>query len=453
MAENKNILFLYCDQMQHNRMGFIDGVAHTPNLDALAREGVHCTHMITQHAQCAPSRASLFTGKSAHECGVMVNQGFFDHRRHLTHEDTTLARVLQNHGYETAYFGKSHLEAPLVDLGFEHGVNYDGKKYSEEQARELGLEGLPNCFISDHLATRDAIDFVKGRRNGSKPLFLTLSLNLPHPPFCEMEEFIDHFPAEKMTLPESYYRETYEGKPAFQKVHVEDGQHAAGNETAQKNMMAQYYSMIAQGDALFGQLMEAMKSQGLWDDTIVLFLSDHGDMMGAHRTIKKGTLPYDELYRVPCLFKLPAVKESSRSVVDDLLSSQAIAGTLLELVGIEVPESFTGGQFLDAFSRTEHPENECVFFEHYAAYWGVHPFYGCRTREFKYVRYYGEDQAEEMYHLESDPNELSNLAHVAEYSEQRRILARLADHWWSRTGGRDARYYASPEFKSGALPA
>ncbi len=447
-----NILLLYCDQMQHSRLGFVDGVAHTPYLDALAAEGVHFDHMITQQAQCAPSRACLFTGRSAHECGVMVNKGFFDHQRHLTAEDLTLARQLKSHGYETAYFGKSHLHAPLTELGFDHGGSYDELSYSAEEARNLGCAGLHDSFISDHAATEDALKYLESRSEPVSPLFLTLSLNLPHPPFYADEEFIGKFPLEKMALPESYYRETFRGKPRYQQEHAEDGMHSAGDEAQQKEMTAQYYSMIARADALFGRVIEHFKAHDQWDNALVLFLSDHGDMMGAHKMVVKGTLPYDELYRVPCIFKLPAAgAQSRRAVVDDLLSSQGIAGTLLELAGLDVPACFTGGSFADAFWRDARPADEIVFFEHYAAYWGIHPFYGCRTRKRKYVRYYGDDLAEEFYDLESDPDELLNLAGDPNYALEKEALAAQADGWWQRTGGRNAAYYASEDFKSGLL--
>jgi arylsulfatase A-like enzyme len=91
MDNRPNILVLMCDQMQATRMGFVDGVAHTPTLDRLAGEGIHFTHAFTVHGQCVPSRASFMTGQSPHECGVMVNYGFFDHRGMLTTQHNTVA--------------------------------------------------------------------------------------------------------------------------------------------------------------------------------------------------------------------------------------------------------------------------------------------------------------------------------------------------------------------------
>ncbi|HCQ02093.1 MAG TPA: hypothetical protein DIT99_16000 [Candidatus Latescibacteria bacterium] len=88
-----------------------------------------------------------------------------------------------------------------------------------------------------------------------------------------------------------------------------------------------------------------------------------------------------------------------------------------------------------------------MFFEHYAAYWGLHPFYGVRTRTMKYVRYYGNDDTEELYDLEKDPDELRNLAGEVHYVDMQRVLANRADAWWQSTDGRDVNYYESDFFR------
>lgn len=106
-----------------------------------------------------------------------------------------------------------------------------------------------------------------------------------------------------------------------------------------------------------------------------------------------------------------------------------------------------GVHFNHAFTEQAQcfPSRAC--FEHYGAYWGFHPFYGIRTRDAKYVRYFGPDDTEEMYDLNADPHELNNVAESESYSRQRRELTALADEWWEQTGGRDLDYYESDHFK------
>lgn len=438
MKKQPNILILYCDQMQHNRMGFVDGIAHTPNLDRLAAEGIHFTHAITQQGQCVPSRAVLLTGQSAHECGVMINYGFYGHRNMLTTMHNTLPKVLKEVGYETAWFGKGHLGSPLKELGFDYGL------YSEHL--DLTSDKLRRFYDEDCVSIDETLKFLRSRKKPDNPLFLTVSTNAPHPPFRCMDDYIDWFPESEMKLEDSYYEENFTDKPEFQRKRSEWALETGMTEAEFKKSQAYYYSMIAQNDELLGLIIDEFKRQGKWDNTIVLFTSDHGEMLGAHRIINKGTFPYDELYRIPCILKPATGTEYSRRVIDDLISSQAYAGTLLKLAGLDVPKSFTGGNFAAALERDCHPENEYVFFEHYASHWGRHPFYGIRTRTSKYVRYYGEDNTEELYDLGNDPLELNNKAFDPAWAEMKNSLKKKADQWWRNTRGKGAGYYETPDF-------
>ena len=131
-----------------------------------------------------------------------------------------------------------------------------------------------------------------------------------------------------------------------------------------------------------------------------------------------------------------------------MVSNERFAATVMRLAGLVPPPSFRHGDFADAFDRDGPPEDEEVFFEHYGAYWGVHPFYAIRTRRHKYVRYFGPDDCEEMYDLEADPMELVNVASDAAFAEVRAGLSRRADEWWKETGGREFEYYESDAFRN-----
>jgi arylsulfatase A-like enzyme len=453
-----------CDQMQARRMGFVDGVAYTPNLDQLAREGVHFTQLITVHGQCAPSRCAFFTGMSPHECNVMVNTGFFGHCGHLTAKNRTFAHVFQEAGYTTAHFGKSHLGSPLRNMGFHFGECIDGHfpegkepiervQIREENLRSGGdgyaegdgLDGKPSThykYLAEGLAFLDQFNPSTG------PLFFMFDTNLPHPPFYYEKEWQDRFRPENMVLPRSYFEETFEGKPEFLKKHAMGGPHKLADEAQLREEMAQYYTMISAVDKACGQIVDAFKRMGMWDNTIVVFTSDHGDMMGSHRIRRKGTMPYEELYKVPCIMKLPTGMNSRRKTIDDVLISTDLPGALLEMAGIDPPEPFSGSDVVRALKREVAPEDAHVFFEHYAAWWGIHPFYGVRTMTMKYVRYYGNDQTEELYDLQADPDELRNLADDPHYADKKRELAQLADQWWKTTGGKPADFYESEAFKN-----
>lgn len=461
-----NILILMCDQMQARRMGFVDGIAYTPNLDALAAEGVHFPNAITCHGQCVPSRCAFMTGLSPHECNVMVNYGFFDHCGHLTARNRTFVQEFRRAGYTTAHFGKSHLGSPLSVMGFDVGECLDGNfprgKEPIERVRlrqqhvaaggdghaesdGLGGDGRPSTHYK---YLREGLAWLRDYQPDRGPLLFMFDTNLPHPPFYWEPQWRDRFRPEQMILPRSYYQETFEAKPEFLRRHAIGGPHRLDSEDQLRLEMAQYCTMIAAVDKACGQIMDVFRHKGLWDQTLVLFLADHGDMMGAHRFRRKGTMPYEELYNIPCLLKLPAGMATPRRVIPEVIGSTALPGALLELAGIEPPAPFSGGEVVRALRRDRPLGNEHAFFEHYAAWWGLHPFYGVRTADRKYVRYYGADRTEEMYDLSADPDELRNVAFDPAYHRERERLARMADDWWDRTGGKTVDFYESDEFKN-----
>ncbi len=450
MTSRPNVLLLMCDQMQARRMGCAgDPVADTPFLDSLATEGVRLTQMISAHGQCVPSRASFITGLPPHQCGVVVNYGFYDHQNRLNPQrDRTIGQVFRDAGYRTVYFGKCHFGLPLDRLGYDEGIDHDTRRVADDEAEARGIGHVPQTLRRDYVAADDAEDWLQSYEpDDESPLFFTFSTNLPHPPFLhEPRHAVD--PAA-LQLPVSYYEESFASKPAWLKEHAE-GSHSAGDEVQARDELARYYSMIAMMDEHFSRVAGQFKRLGLWDNTIVLFVADHGDMMGAHGISKKGTLPYEELYNVPCIFKLAAGQNSVRAVVDDVVSSVQLAGALSTLAGVDAVGAFPHGDLCSLFARDQPVAEEIVFFEHYAAYWGIHPFYGARTRDFKYVRYFGDADAglEELYHLTRDPHELINLADDAGHADTKRRLAQLADAWWQNTGSRDFAWYESATFRS-----
>ncbi|RMD77502.1 MAG: DUF4976 domain-containing protein, partial [Lentisphaerae bacterium] len=439
-----HVLILMCDQMQHHRLGILDPNAYTPHLDRLVSEGVHFTHAFTQQGQCVPARAVFMTGQPAHRCGVIVNYGFYGHQNMLTSRHVTLPSILRRHGYHTVHFGKRHFGTHLDALGFDVWDDYEEHEPDDEEAADLGIQFVPNQLRKDYRAAQQAVEFLNNYSpQPDRPLYFVFSTNLPHPPFFTDPNYRDRFSPEQFRLPESFFHEDFAHKPPFLKEHVEDGRHGIFDPDALREMMHQYYTMIAAMDEHIGQMIECFKAKGMWEDTLVLFFADHGDMMGSHKMRLKGTLPYDELYRIPCIFKLPQSCQAISPRVSNLVSSVQFPATILDLCGIEPPPSFEGESFARLFfEHVPTTSDKPVFFEHYAAYWGIHPFCGIRTHTHKYV-YYLASEEEELYDLEQDPNELHNLASVASLSGLKKQLKDQLLDWWQKTGGKDVAYYES----------
>ncbi len=444
-----HVLVLLCDQMQADRMGFVDGLTHTPTLDRLAREGVHFTNAYTTQGQCVPSRAVLQTGLYAHECGVMVNYGFYNHQNRLGPQHTTVGHVFRDAGYRTVYFGKSHLGLPLERLGYDTAWTSDTLKTDAETTAALGIEHVPGPMRRDYLAAEKAVAWLQDYEPDGQPLFFTFSTNLPHPPFFLEPKYADRYDEDALPVPASFHAEAFADKPAYQQEHREDRQHGVESETGLRTMLRQYLTMISVMDEHLGRVIAEFERLGLWEDTIVLFTADHGDMMGAHGFNRKGTLPYEELYRIPLLVRDPARPELRGRTVDAIASNERFAATLIRLAGLEAPESFRHGDLWPELFGRVPPEEQRAFIEHYAAYWGIHPFRGIVTPTHKYVRYYGagEDGVEELYDLAEDPHELVNRAGDPALRKVREALAARTEAWWSDTAGQPFSHYESDAFR------
>jgi len=344
-----HVLLFLCDQMQYQRQGTIDPRAYTPHLDRFADEGSFFTHHYCANAQCVPSRASLQTGHYPHEVGVMINDGFHEHTGRLTGEQTTVGQVFRDAGYTTAYFGKTHFGTSLERLGYDQGIAHDSR---------------PPFTAGDRAIVDDALDFL-ATHDPARPLFLTVSLQQPHPPFALVGEFASRYPPDDLEVPPSYRQDDLVTKPPFQRAHAA-GEHSYADEATLLRELREYYTMISDVDRLFGVVRAAGEARGMWDGTIVAFTSDHGDLMGAHRLRLKGTLPYEELYRVPLVLRVPG-QPLPRRVIDDLTVNVSLPGTLIEAAGL-VSADFPGGSLFPALRRAAPPDDEMIFFEHYGAY-------------------------------------------------------------------------------------
>jgi arylsulfatase len=424
-----NVLWIMVDQQQSRAMGLLDPSYRTPNLDKLARRSIRFDKHITAAAQCTPARATWMTGRYPHQVGV--NQ--LGHA--LSADQPTVAKEFLKSGYETAYFGKWHLYTPPNEHGFEitarpnEGyLDYGGGEADNERA----------WSHMDAITTAQTLHYLD-HYTGEKPFFAVTSWNMPHPgidaqPFELIERFASGHPLEEMPVPRSFYEDDLSTKPAHQRIRATTGEgvldEAAIREDAQK-----YRTMLELMDWHLGRVLDMLEQRNLLDDTAIIYTSDHGDLQGAHRLRLKGVVPYKELYEVPLLLHIPG-RTVDGGIVERITSSAAVPGTLLDIAGIPLPDSFEGGSLLPFLESTEtmkKNEDDFVFIEHYKAYWGFHPFRGIQTNRFKYVYYYNED-VEEMYDLVMDPDELRNVADDQLNAEIKAVFRQQVDDWWERTG-------------------
>jgi len=412
----KNVVLIVSDQHRADAYGYIDNSYKTPNIDWLVSNGICFTKATCSLAQCTPSRASMVTGLYPHQVGVRQIGHCLSDRYH------TVAKEFKKNGYQTAHFGKWHLYSKLEDHGYDL-IDYDDEGLTLEDVKS-------NNEKEDVKRTARAVNYIRNS-DENKPFFLTLSLINPHPPFENIKPFDELYKESDAKVPYSFNADDLSTKPVWQSERAKKGESNINEEIIRDDNL-KYRSMVSFVDWCVGNVLKMLKEKNLMENTVIAFTSDHGDMQGAHKLRFKGVVPYREIYDIPYIFYVPGLIPK-RKVVDDLVVNTSLPGTLLEAAGLAVPACFEGGSVLSCAQKEFAPDDEEVFFEHWRAYWAIHPLRGVKTRKWKYVFYF-QDDFEEMYDLESDPDECNNIAYKKELESTKQELRLKVDQWWEETG-------------------
>ena len=402
-----NVLFIFSDQHRQCSMpGEEHNDAEAPTLARLASEGVSLTQCISNYPVCSPYRGILMSGKWPYESGVI------DNAFPLKLEDLSLGEAFQRSGYRTGYVGKWHLDArgtegkALKPAGeARHGFDdwmaryntnpHFDKSYTFD--RESGERKAPKGYNATRM-TDDAVGFIK--RNRAQPWMLTVSWNPPHPPFLDA-------PPELM--------KKYE--PGAMKLRPNTGETVERLGVAERSSpvrpnLAGYNAHIEGVDIEMARVLKTLEETGQADNTILVYTSDHGEMLGSHGRMGK-RLPHDESCRVPFIVRAPGIAPAGKTS-DVQLSTIDIYPTLCGLAGIDVPDHCRGRDLSAAFrgERVIGPEN--VFIMHidkaHASGGRNHPapiFRGVRSGRFTYA--VGEIGRWCLYDNVNDPYQQENL--------------------------------------------
>ncbi|WP_158234624.1 sulfatase-like hydrolase/transferase [Lentibacillus sediminis] len=456
-----NILIFMTDQQQA-QVTYPDHPCRTPNLDQLAAEGVRFNESYTTMAHCCPSRASFMTGLYPSQHGIYnnVSNETAIHKT-LNEGVTTFAEQLKSAGYSMHFSGKWHISAEEnpADRGWEElevsadKNAYMGKKIHEwretdkkentgdkrkngEIARRgwgdfqlYGSSSTPLEETHDNLVVQKAIDRLQQLKNQSDPWCMYVGTFGPHDPFVIPEKYAKMYNPEDVELPLNY-GDTFKNKPGVYKRMRQVWDQLTEQEV--KESIAHYWGYCTMMDDLFGQVLDALKSTGQMDDTLILFISDHGESLGAHGLYLKGISPYDETYRVPCIIRWPeGVRQPGREV-DKLISMIDFAPTFLELANVQKPEESKGRSLLP-WLRNEVPQNwrDAVFSQCN----GVEVYYTQRiVRTERYKLVYNPTDVDELYDLQEDPFELKN---VADRTDMKTIKESLFIKMWKEAADVD----------------
>ncbi|GAA1642132.1 choline-sulfatase [Nonomuraea maheshkhaliensis] len=449
-----NILLICTDQQRFDALGaYGNDEIHTPHLDRLAEQGVLFENCYVNSPVCGPSRASLMTGRYVHAHGAWANGvGLPAHER-------LFSRTLADHGYDCGLVGKFHVGGacsdgrlePRLDDGFRvfrwahdpypgssenayhrwlRAVRPDLYDSAARAGSGTGFDALPTEFHYSRWIGDETIDYLRRSRDTSKPFFFVANFFDPHHGFGAPKEYADAYRGRSLRRPVTRDQELA-GKPPVltEASHRSYAGHARGyveyTESELHDVKVNYYAMVSLVDDEVGRILAALDETGLAENTLVVFTSDHGEMLGDHQLMLKGPMMYECAVRVPLIMRWPAGLPAGERRTE-LVQWIDLAPTFLAAAGAP---PLPRGQGLDllppARGERDAPVRGWALCEYRNS---GHPYAEpvhttmLRRDQWKIVVYHGAPSTTrartgELYDLERDPAELDNLwddpAHAA----------------------------------------
>lgn len=437
-----NILWICTDQQRPDTLGCYDNPwVKTPNLDALAKRGMLFEKAFAQSPVCSPSRASFLTGRYPRTCRCRQNG------QAIPADEVPVTRLLDEAGYRCGLAGKLHLSpchpkvAPEMERRIEDGyevfhwshhpmggwgnhnaywawLEQQGQTYTTRGHPECRLigEGMPAEYHQTTWCADRAIDHINEARQDKRPWLFSVNFFDPHhgfdPPASHLARYADFI--DDLPLPE-YHDGELENKSSFQHLdhagaYNKPGSYAWSSMTSRDHrwVKAAYYAMIDLIDEQVGRILDALERSGQIDNTLIIFMSDHGEMLGDHGIYLKGPYFYDPAIQVPLIVAGPGVKPGSTKALVELVD---IAPTLLETAGLPRHNGMQGLSLWPLLHDPADPHRDSVYCEYYNAMpWHKKPeahLTMVRTDRFKLTVNHSENSGE-LYALDSDPGETNN---------------------------------------------
>ena len=436
-ARKPNIVFIFADQWRAQATGYFgDPNAQTPYLDKLAKESINFTNAVSGCPVCSPYRASLMTGQ------YWLTHGIFYNDKPLNPDAMTIGKVYSQAGYETAYIGKWHLNGHDKNTSLQEGRNAFIPK-----ERRQGFEFWRVCECThnynksfyyadtpvkqywdgyDAIAqTREAQKYIQEHANKT-PFVLFISWGPPHAPYqTAPDKYRRKFSADKIIL--------HPNVPESLKIKA-------------REELAGYYAHIAALDDCIGDVFETLRECGIEENTILVFTSDHGDMLHSHKQTKKQK-PWEESVRIPFLVRYPAAHGKMGRKIDMPINTPDIMPTLLGLSGIAIPKSVEGEDFSGVIKGTELPDNDAALimcpvpFHQWNYKRGGREYRGVRTRRYTYVRDINGPWL--LYDNQTDPYQLENLCNSPKYAQIQQQLEKILSRKLKETNDK---FLPGPEY-------
>lgn len=468
-ADRPNILFIYTDDHSHRTLSCYPEAydfANTPNIDALAENGVRFRYAYIG-TWCMPSRATLLTGHYQFGIESMRMEGAYPGSEYDPEKCPFWPKVFRENGYQTAHIGKWHTG---VDTGanrdWDHQIVWNrprypsnaGKYYRDQLIETNGGEPVMTPGYSTDNYTEWAIDYLKGDgRDADKPWYLWLCYGAVHGPFTPAKRHLEAYPDVSVPVPADIFPPRA-GKPDYMQkigswIPGEDGQpqlkgrkRATGEFSPGKGIhgsdlnswVRQYHQGVLALDEAVGKLVETLKQTGQYENTLIVFTSDQGFAWGQHGFRSK-VAPYDATVRSPLIISMPS-KLPSGAVNNTPVGGVDLIPTFFSVAGIEQPWEMHGSDLTPLLKSPDTNLDRPLLAVHTGRSYGSDtdtiptdpetllkvasvPWYASlHDGRYKYIRTFVEGEMEELYDLENDPEELNNLALLEASADQVRAL-------------------------------
>jgi len=426
-----NILFIIADDLTATAVSSYENkISKTPNIDKLAKEGIQYSKAYCQYPVCGPSRASFMSG---YYPNATTTFGYVSGRKNIGNRQTW-SQLFKDNGYYTARVSKIfHMGVPIdIETGsngqddeasWTERFNSQGPEWKAIGQAEL-VQGNPDGKIerkggnvmtivkaegddlvhSDGKTAQKAIELIKKHKN--EPFFLAVGFVRPHVPFVAPKEYFKPYPFENITMPKKVEGDWDDiPKRGINYVTSVNGQMSLEQE---KKAVAAYYASVAYMDKQIGKVLNALKEEGLEDNTIIVFTSDHGFHLGEHRFWMKVSL-HEESVRVPMIIKVPGKKPAICNSFVELID---LYPTIAELAGLKSSEHLQGKSLVKTIDNPDFKIRDIAF----SVSQGGKSFL-LRTEKWAYIQY-DEDAGSgiELYDMIKDPKQFTNLAGLSEYS-------------------------------------
>ncbi len=413
-------------------------IIETPSMDRLAAQGVTFDANYCNSPLCIPSRASFMTGQYVSTTEV------WDNTKPMPVDKLTWPYLLRNEGYDTALNGKMHLVGPDPLHGFDKQLSRDPHienalpQYRWSDGIPQALEdwygvreadpGVSPMIEADDAMEEAAVEYLSDPARHEKPFAMCVGFIAPHFPFIVPEPYFSKYYPDNVDMPNIPEGHLDDLPPSAERLRQMFGLDGDWTDDEIARARAAYFGLCTYLDDKIGHLLDVLEEQGLADNTVIVHTSDHGDMLGEHGLWRKMCF-YEQSANVPLQISWPGKFAGGQRVGEAVSNVDAVA-TILELAGVEFGEWGLDGQSLvPALNGNTSGLNDIAISEHFAH--GTDRAMGMvRSGNWKLCYGHSDPVDLELYDLENDPGEFTNLADIPEYSEiQTRLLTILLDQW------------------------